>query len=87
MFVFTLITDVMQYAYATAAWGIYCRIKENEGERTGKPVGDETVVSAPEQLNWPTLALFWLKQAVLFTAYLLVALHMFISKFYPNGVN
>lgn len=87
LFVLTLILDVLQYAYATAAWGIYCRLKEKEGERTGNPINDDTDVSAPEQINWPTLALFWAKQATLFVAYFIVALYMFISKFYPDGVN
>jgi hypothetical protein len=52
--------DFLQYAYATAAWGIFSRMYEKR---------DEVPDKAPRWINWPTNTLFVLKVAAIATAY------------------
>ncbi len=62
LFVLTLAFDLLQYVYASAAWGIFSRSKELS-------VGSETEFKAPSYINWPTNIFFWLKSWSLIFAY------------------
>lgn len=64
-FVVGLAFDLLQYFYASAAWGIYSRLKELE-------LGDNSTNDflAPRWINWPTILFFWLKAIALITGYL-----------------
>lgn len=59
----TLSLDALQYLYATAAWGIFHRLKERRRE---------TEYTAPPAINWPTLAFFWAKSVTVAVAYFFV---------------
>ena len=64
LFIFlALLMDLTQYLVGTTTWFIYFRKKEKEG----LPLDGETI--APEELNWPTWTLFYLKAAAMMTAY------------------
>ncbi|ELV8595256.1 hypothetical protein [Vibrio fluvialis] len=62
LFVLGLAFDLLQYVYASAAWGIFSRSKELS-------VGPETKFKAPPYINWPTNVFFWLKSSALILAY------------------
>ncbi len=67
-FVGGLAFDLIQYMYASAAWGIYNRIKELQSDIT-----IETEFKAPKVINWPTNLFFWAKSiAVVFGYYFLL---------------
>jgi len=63
-FVASLVVDLFQYAYASAAWGYFHRKKEKSG------IGEDTEFGAPMYINWPTIAFFWLKVTLAFIGYL-----------------
>src|SRR4051794_22367944 len=64
LFVFiALILDFFQYLLGTSIWFVYFRYKERNGTREH----DEFL--APEQLNWPTWVVFYVKSAALVVAY------------------
>jgi len=48
----SLLLDFCHYAYASAAWGMFARLKELKGD-------DEFL--APRWINWPTNFFFWTK--------------------------
>ncbi len=53
-----LAADLLQYAYASAAWAIFHRYKERR-------VREEEEFRAPVALNAPTVIFFWAKLIVL----------------------
>jgi len=55
LFVSSLLFDLLQYVYATAAWGIYHRLKEFAG------TSESAIFTAPAWINTATLTFFWLK--------------------------
>ena len=61
----TLACDLLQYVYATAAWGFFARAKER---RIQDP--QTTVFAAPNFINWPTLTFFWAKTLLIAATYL-----------------
>jgi hypothetical protein len=58
--------DLLHYICGTLVWGIYNRIKENKG------TDEATEFLAPQVINWPALALFWLKIVVMVIAYIYI---------------
>lgn len=65
-----LALDLLQYAVATAIWGIFNRFKERSG------VTEEKEFNAPPQINWPALCFFWVKVGVIAVAYYLLLKHL-----------
>ena len=57
-----LALDLLQYASATAIWGIFHRLKE-------RSLAEDTEFTAPRQVNWPAIMLFWLKVGAIGAAY------------------
>ena len=66
-------SDLMQYLYGSAAWGIYTWWKERSG------IGIEDSLTAPEEINWPTNLFFYSKVIFLSAAYALI-IHFLINK-------
>lgn len=62
-----LAADFFQYAWASAAWGIFNRVKEREVKET-------TEFEAPPWLNYPTLVFFWGKLLLVAFAYVLLGI-------------
>jgi len=60
-----LALDVLQYAYASAVWGIFHRRREKSGTREGDEFG------APAKINVPTIVFFWGKAVATVVAYTL----------------
>lgn len=78
LLVISLALDFLQYVYASSAWGIFHRFKENERdnqEARGIAFTDE--FQAPDQINWPTLIFFWMKLGVLSVAYWILIVGLF----------
>lgn len=65
----SLVLDVLQYLYATVAWGIFRRKKEKELNAANTP---EAEFLAPRALNWPTNVLFYAKVVCLGAGYWLL---------------
>ncbi len=70
--VVALAADFLQYAVASAIWGIYLRSKEKEKikrtrEKQKIKVGSE--FQAPACINWPALFFFWSKILCIVVAY------------------
>lgn len=61
-FCLSLALDFLQYLVCSAIWGIYRRYKE-KSLHAGGNLKDEFL--APIAINWPGIALFWLKAACL----------------------
>lgn len=70
LIVLGLALDLLQYAVATGIWGIFQRTKERAG------VGEDAEFKAPQHLNWPALAFFWLKVASIGGAYYFLLAHL-----------
>jgi hypothetical protein len=65
-----LALDLLQYALATAVWGIFQRRKELGGTL------EEADFKAPRQFNWPTIVLFAAKVSTIAWAYFLLLQHL-----------
>ncbi|MDB5992604.1 MAG: hypothetical protein JWQ10_4007 [Herbaspirillum sp.] len=65
--IFSLLMDVVQYLYASAAWGIFNRYQEEKKRK------EEDEFLANEIINWPTIFLFWSKVILMAIAYALIA--------------
>jgi hypothetical protein len=63
--VVALAADFLQYAWASGAWGIFNRIKE-------QTVKENADFEAPPWLNYPTLTFFWGKLVLVAAAYALL---------------
>ncbi|WP_413113835.1 hypothetical protein [Thaumasiovibrio sp. DFM-14] len=61
-FVLGLASDLFQYMYASAAWGLFARRKE-------KSCGNEASFKAPWYINLPTLTFFWIKAILVIIGY------------------
>ena len=55
--------DLLQYVTGAAIWGSYNRYKERQGTSV------TTEFEAPRQLNWATIAFFWLKVIAILVSY------------------
>jgi hypothetical protein len=75
LIVLTLTLDLLQYAIATAIWGIYQRRKEKAGITVGVDF------AAPPSINYPTIFLFWAKVASVLSAYIMLLQHIYIRIF------
>lgn len=76
LFIFLALTfDFLQYLIGTIIWFFYFRYKEKRG------TSEKTHFSAPEQLNWPTWALFYLKAAMTIIAYAVYIVPFLVQKF------
>jgi hypothetical protein len=69
IFVIALAFDFLQYASATAFWGLYSRIKELQvmAKRESEPF------TSPRWLNWSALWFFVLKLLALLVGYAVLA--------------
>jgi hypothetical protein len=63
-----LAMDLLQYAYAAAALGIFARTKE----KRLSSLTEDPELDAPRQMNWPTLTFFWGKLFCIGAAYALI---------------
>jgi hypothetical protein len=72
----TLAFDLLQYSLSTAIWGFYSRRKEKEFRHK---FHDDPSIEPPRQLNWPGIAMFWLKLITLFGAYSALASYLLAS--------
>jgi hypothetical protein len=70
LIILSLSFDILQYIYGTAAWGIFSRQKEKEGNDEFK---------APRVINWPSLLCFWIKTSMIPVAYLFLFYHIVIA--------
>ncbi len=70
LIVAALFVDLLQYVAAAALWGAFARAKERGGT---KP---DDVVTAPAIINWPALACYGLKIALVLWAYLCLGLYL-----------
>jgi hypothetical protein len=59
LIVSALAADLLQYAWASAAWGIIARQREKTGSKE----------DAPGWINWPTIFFFWVKIGFVIVAY------------------
>jgi hypothetical protein len=71
LLVLGLALDLLQYLYASAAWGILQRVKEIQGVR------DDDDFRVPSKINWPTNALHWLKVVPILAAYFFLLRYLF----------
>lgn len=70
LLVVCLALDLLQYVFASLVWSIFARVLElRHASHTG---GDPEMAASP-YLNWPSLACFWGKLAVLVVAYIYLA--------------
>jgi hypothetical protein len=60
-----LALDILQYAYASAAWGIFHRRREKSG------ITQQDQFGAPAKINVPTIVFFWGKAVATVTTYTL----------------
>lgn len=70
LIVIGLTLDLLQYFWATLAWGTFCRIKERSGM---KPTSR---LDAPTWLNWPTNLFFYSKIGFVLVAYLVLVFYL-----------
>ena len=68
LFCASLIVDLMQYIWASAAWGFYHRYKEK------KLSSVEEEFLAPIWMNHPTIVLFWSKVSLVCVGYIFLLL-------------
>lgn len=66
--------DLLQYAFASAIWGIFSWRKERWIERHSATKDEE--FQAPECLNWPALIFFWGKIAAAAIGHALLIAHI-----------
>jgi len=61
--VVALAADFLQYALASAIWGLYQRHQEK------RILSEETEFRAPASINWPAIVFFWGKIVCIVVAY------------------
>lgn len=71
LIVLSLVLDFLQYAWSTAAWGGFARLKELQ------PGAHDADFDAPNWLNWPSLLFFWCKVVSTVAAYCLILRFLF----------
>lgn len=72
-----LALDLLQYACATAIWGVFNRCKESSG------TAEDSDFDAPPQLNWPAIGFFWSKVVAVGVAYWFL-LHYLARTIFPK---
>ncbi|WP_441004599.1 hypothetical protein [Pseudocolwellia agarivorans] len=70
-FVLGLTFDLLQYMYASAAWGYFNRQKELDPNIT-----KDTDFKAPRIINWPTILFFWGKSVSIIIGYMIILWRM-----------
>jgi hypothetical protein len=58
--------DLLHYAYASAAWGIFHRVQEKKLQNENNLEGE---IHAPDAINWVSLVFFWGKTILSVAAY------------------
>jgi len=58
--------DLLHYAYASAAWGIFHRVQEKKLQKEKNLEGE---FHAPKSINWLSLIFFWGKTILCIAAY------------------
>ena len=84
---FTLIFDVLQYAYSSILYGIIGRAKEKQYNALSTKKKKEVFIKElghHPACNWPSLVIFWLKPALILIAYAFIA-YFLIQKLSKNG--
>jgi hypothetical protein len=71
LFVASATFDLLHYAYASAAWGIFHRHKEKELKNN-----QDAEFHAPAAINWLSNLFFWGKSIVTVAAYLLLVTYI-----------
>ncbi|MCD9085813.1 hypothetical protein [Stenotrophomonas sp. SY1] len=72
---FSLACDLLQYAIASAIWGYFHRIKEEE--LAAKSITADANVAARHWFNWPGIIFYWSKLALIIAAYACIAVFLF----------
>jgi len=72
LFVGSATFDLLHYAYASAAWGIFNRVQEKKHEHNA-----EAEIHAPRVINWISLVFFWGKTALTVAAYCFLVVYIF----------
>jgi len=67
LIVVALAADLLQYSWASAAWGIYSRQMETTG----------STEDAPRWINWPAIAFFIVKIGCVMVAYIWLGIVLF----------
>lgn len=75
--------DLLHYAYASAAWGIFSRLEEKKLKSDRQRADRE--IHAPRAINWPTLAFFWGKTILTVAAYCFLV--VYIARFLLGTVS
>jgi hypothetical protein len=70
--VFSLAFDLLQYLYASVAWGLFNRAKEKE-----LSLSEDAEFDCPKQINWPTIGFFYLKLGCVIACYVLMLIYLF----------
>jgi hypothetical protein len=70
LLVAALFADLLQYVIAALLWGRFARTRE----RRGVLPGDE--VEADRAINWPALALYYLKIVLVLSAYAAIGIYV-----------
>lgn len=65
-----LALDLLQYGWSAAVWGAHARYHEKRG------VSGNDELTSPRWFNWPALACFWLKLALVTAAYVFLLRYM-----------
>lgn len=65
----SLALDLLQYAYAAAAWGLFCWFREKAQMKRDGVLKDDEECEVPSPINWPTFVFFWVKLVTLAIAY------------------
>lgn len=73
LIVIGLVSDLLQYIYGTAAWGIYHRCEEKKKTR------ENTEIKAPPEINWPTNTFFAIKVICISFAYYFILSFLLIK--------
>ncbi len=78
LFVAALGCDLLQYLYASFAWGVFHRCKEKQFRemraKDGERVEDD--FKAHRAINWPTLFFFWSKAFIAAAGHTLLLKHL-----------
>ena len=63
--------DLLHYAYASAAWGIFHRVKEKQLHND-----ENAQFLAPDAINWLSNIFFWGKALLTIAAYILLVIYI-----------
>ena len=72
-FALCLLADLLQYLVSAAVWSYYARKKEVELKHQ---LQNDPDISPPREINWPSLAFYYIKSTCLVVGYLVIITHL-----------